>query len=70
MSYDLQAESLRRFDQLVAEGQIIFQDAPPMIVPAKPFNVSVLSIHPIMRHDEEMGKEQLQLTLCLDIKKN
>lgn len=39
MSHDLQAESLRRFDQLVAEGQVVFQDAPPIIVPSKPFNV-------------------------------
>ncbi|KAI5302119.1 hypothetical protein KEM56_001022 [Ascosphaera pollenicola] len=38
MASDLEVESLRRFDELVESGDIIFQDTTPILVPSKPFN--------------------------------
>ncbi|KAI5307153.1 hypothetical protein KEM55_008394, partial [Ascosphaera atra] len=40
MTTALEAESLRRFDELVEQGQIIFQATEPILVKSRPFNVS------------------------------
>ncbi|KMU71974.1 hypothetical protein CISG_00283 [Coccidioides immitis RMSCC 3703] len=36
---DLESRALRQFDKLVQCGSIIFKDAPPIHVPAQPFNL-------------------------------
>ncbi|KAI1965273.1 hypothetical protein LOZ58_001119 [Ophidiomyces ophidiicola] len=36
---DLQSKALEQFDKLVQRGDIIFKDAPPVSIPAHPFNL-------------------------------
>ncbi|WEW54908.1 ATP adenylyltransferase [Emydomyces testavorans] len=46
---DLESRALQQFDKLVQRGSIIFKDAPPVHIPARPFNVRERYDHAFLR---------------------